>query len=103
MAPGSPNRAHPARRPHRIRSPAVWQAFLAVGTTNSSAAWAMASAPENGAPGVARGRAELLLDADELVVLGQAVGAAEGSGLDLTAVGRHREVGDGGVLGFAGA
>ena len=47
--------------------------------------------------------AELLLDAEELVVFGEAVGAGERAGLDLPAVGGDGEVGDGGVLGFAGA
>src|SRR3954454_2983513 len=47
--------------------------------------------------------AELLLDAQELVVFGGAVGARKGAGLDLTAIGGDREVGDGGILGFAGA
>src|SRR3954468_18769820 len=47
--------------------------------------------------------AELLLDAQELVVFGGAVGACKGAGLDLTAIGGDREVGDGGILGFAGA
>ena len=47
--------------------------------------------------------AELFLDAEELVVFGDAVGAAEGAGLDLAGVGGHGEVGDGGVLGLAGA
>ena len=47
--------------------------------------------------------AELLFDAQELVVFRQTVRAAEGAGLDLAAVRRHRDVGDGGILGFAGA
>src|SRR6478735_10089396 len=56
-----------------------------------------------GAPaGVARGVVELLLDAEQLVVLGDALRAGRGTGLDLTAVGRDREVGDRRVLGLAG-
>src|SRR4051794_22814499 len=51
--------------------------------------------------GVAGGVVELLLDAQQLVVLRHAVGPGRGSGLDLTAVGGHCEVGDGGVLGLA--
>jgi hypothetical protein len=43
------------------------------------------------------------LDADQLVVLGQPVGARQRAGLDLPAIGGHGEVGDGGVLGLAGA
>src|SRR5215207_3489454 len=46
---------------------------------------------------------ELLLDPDELVVFRGAVGAGKRAGLDLPAVRRHREVGDGRVLGLARA
>ena len=46
---------------------------------------------------------ELLLNADELVVLSHAVGAAERTGLDLSAVGSHCDVGDGSVLGLTTA
>jgi hypothetical protein len=53
-----------------------------------------------GVDGVA---AEQLLDAQQLVVLRQPVGAAERTGLDLAAVRRHGDVGDGRVFGFAGA
>jgi hypothetical protein len=45
--------------------------------------------------------AKQLLDAQELVVFRQTVGAAQGTGLDLAAVRGDRDVGDGGVLGFA--
>ena len=44
--------------------------------------------------------AQFFLDAEELVVLGHAVGAAQGTGLDLAAVGGHGDVGDGGILGL---
>src|SRR5258708_25150927 len=47
-------------------------------------------------------RAQFLLDAQQLVVLRSAVGARQRSGLDLTAIGGDREVGDGGILGLAG-
>src|ERR1051325_1190430 len=47
--------------------------------------------------------AQLLLDAQELVVLGDAVAARGRAGLDLPRVRGHGEVGDGGVLGLAGA
>src|SRR5579872_4905191 len=60
-------------------------------------------APEGGATGVTSGAAELLLDADELVVLGEAVGARQRAGLDLSAIGADRQIGDGCVLGFARA
>ena len=46
---------------------------------------------------------EVLLDAQQLVVLGDAVGAGQRAGLDLPAVGGHGEVGDGRVLGLARA
>ena len=43
------------------------------------------------------------LDLHETVVLGDTVGPAEGTGLDLAAVGGNRNVGDSGVLSLAGA
>jgi hypothetical protein len=49
------------------------------------------------------GVVEQLLDAQQLVVLGHAVGSGRGAGLDLAAVGGHGEVGDRGVLGLARA
>jgi ribosomal protein S18 acetylase RimI-like enzyme len=49
------------------------------------------------------GPRQLLLDAQQLVVLGDPVRAGRGAGLDLAAVGGHGEVGDGGVLGLARA
>ena len=52
---------------------------------------------------VNRLRAQFLFNAQELVVLGDAVGAAHGTGLDLAGVRRDGDVGDRGVLGFAGA
>jgi hypothetical protein len=42
---------------------------------------------------------ELFLDADELVVLGDTVGARGGTGLDLAAVGCDGDVSDGRVFG----
>src|SRR4051794_10070606 len=50
-------------------------------------------------PRIARHRAQLLLDPDQLVVLGEAVGARQAAGLDLPAIGGDGEVGDGRVLG----
>ena len=47
--------------------------------------------------------AQFFLDAEQLVVLGHAVGAAQRAGLDLSAVGGHGDVGDGGVLSLARA
>ncbi len=49
------------------------------------------------------GLAEFFLDAEELVVLGDAVGAAGRAGLDLAGAGGDREVGDEGVFRLAGA
>src|SRR4051812_102057 len=52
---------------------------------------------------IAGHRPQLLLDSDQLVVLGEAVRTGEAAGLDLPAIGGDGEVGDGGVLGLAGA
>src|SRR5690606_39761138 len=52
---------------------------------------------------VLRVAAQRFLDAQELVVLGDAVAAAQRAGLDLGRGGRHGDVGDGGVAGLAGA
>src|SRR5437763_6029905 len=53
--------------------------------------------------GIFRLRTQLLLDAEQRVVLGGAVGAGQRAGFDLAAIGGDREVGDGGILGLAGA
>ena len=47
--------------------------------------------------------AQHLLDAQELVVLGHAIGARRGAALDLARVGGHGQVGEGGVFCLAGA
>jgi len=47
--------------------------------------------------------AEFLFDAEELVVFGDAVGAAEGAGLDLAGVRGDGDVGDGDIFGLARA
>ena len=52
--------------------------------------------------GVACGRPEILFDAQQLIVLGDAIGAAGRSGLDLAGVGGHGQIGDECVFGFAG-
>src|SRR4051794_33602634 len=62
-----------------------------------------AGSAEDVAAGIFGHRAQLLLDADQLVVLGETVGAGERAGLDLPAIGGDGEVGDGRVLGLAGA
>ena len=46
--------------------------------------------------------AELILDPQQLVVLGRALATGRSAGLDLSGVGRDRDVGDGRVLGLAG-
>src|ERR1700730_17195238 len=65
-----------------------------------------ASSPEPGeglAAGIAHRVAEVLLDPQQLVVLGDALRARQRSGLDLQRIGAHRDIGDGGVLGLARA
>ena len=47
--------------------------------------------------------AQLLLDAQQLVVLRHTLGTAGRAGLDLAGVQGHGQIGDGGVLGLAGA
>jgi len=46
---------------------------------------------------------KLLLDPEELIVLGQTFGAAGGAGLDLAGPEAHHKVGNEGVLGLAAA
>src|SRR5260221_797935 len=47
--------------------------------------------------------AERLLDAQQLIIFGHPISAAKRTGLDLAGIGGHGDVGDGGILGFAGA
>src|SRR5271166_6401411 len=68
----------------------------------SGGLFSSAQRPDRGAAAVARLRSELLLDPQQLVVFRGAVGARERAGLDLPAIGGDGEVGDGGILGFAG-
>src|SRR3954452_24336801 len=56
--------------------------------------------PQHRAAGVHCLIVQLLFDAQKLVVFGKPVGAGERSGLDLPAIGRHGEIGDGGVFRF---
>src|SRR5215208_5752050 len=58
---------------------------------------------EGGPAGVACGAAQLLLDAQQAVVLGDALAAGGSARLELAGVGGDDEVGDGGVLRLAGA
>src|SRR6476660_576821 len=52
------------------------------------------------AAGVARRGAELLFDAQQLVVLVDALATRGRTGLDLAGVSANRQIGNGGVLGF---
>ena len=52
---------------------------------------------------VGRLAVQCLFNAQQLVVLGHAVGTTQGTGLDLTSTGRHRQIGNGGVLSLSGA
>src|SRR6185437_574355 len=61
----------------------------------------IALSPQHGASGIYGRSAELLLDADQLVVFGQPVGARQRPGLDLPAIRRDREIGDRRILGLA--
>src|ERR1035441_9300054 len=71
----------------------IWPALVA---TAKSAMMGSSVSPEIGL-------AHLLFDAQQLVVLRDAVGAAGRSGLDLAGVGGHGEVGDDGIFGFTRA
>src|SRR6218665_3898344 len=62
-----------------------------------------AQVAECGAAGVLGDFAQILFDAQQLVVLGDAVGAAQRTGVDLAGVGAHGDVGNGAVLGLARA
>src|SRR5690606_36102549 len=61
------------------------------------------SAAERGTALVGRLVTQLLFDAQQLVVLGHPVGAAQRTGLDLTGSSTHGQVGNGVVLGLAAA
>src|SRR5712692_4133579 len=58
---------------------------------------------QRAASGESSGGAQLLLDAQQLVVLGDAVGARGGAGLDLTGAHSHDKISDEGVFGLARA
>src|SRR5579864_1239056 len=58
---------------------------------------------QDGSAGITRGWPQFGLDAHELVVFRRPVAARQAAGLDLAAVGRHRQVGNRRILGFAGA
>src|ERR1700761_9246243 len=67
------------------------------------ASWPLPRPLEHALAGVTRTRPQLLFDADELVVLGVPVRARERAGLDLAGIGGDGDVGDGRILGLAGA
>jgi hypothetical protein len=50
---------------------------------------------QHGCAGIGRFHAEFLLDADQLVVLGEPVGTRQRAGLDLSAIGGDGQIGDG--------
>ena len=58
---------------------------------------------EGGHAGVNGTGTQMLFDAEQLVVLGHALGAAGSAGLDLAGVQGHGQIGNGGVLGLTGA
>ena len=60
-------------------------------------------AGERGLAGVQGSITEVVLDAEQLVVLGDTLAAGRGTGLNLAGVGGHREVSNRRVLGLAGA
>src|SRR4249919_2627642 len=80
------------------RSPTTWFGSQRIPKRVASAL----QRDEGVAAGVLRGGAEGFLDAQQLVVLGHAVAAAQRAGLDLRRRGGDRDVRDGRVLGFAG-
>ena len=53
--------------------------------------------------GVGHGIAEVFLDPQQLVVLGDTVGTGQRTGLDLAGIEADGDVGDGAVFGFTGA
>src|SRR3990170_5730028 len=61
------------------------------------------SALQHRTAGIAGLGAQFLLDADQLIIFRHAVGASERARLDLPAIGGDGEIGDGRVLGLAGA
>ena len=56
---------------------------------------------EGSASCILRGTAQRLFDTQQLVVLGNTIGAAQRTGLDLRGRSRNGEIGNGGVFGLA--
>src|SRR5262245_3097928 len=59
-----------------------------------------ALAAQHAAAGVTGLVAQLLFDADQLVIFGKPVRSRQRAGFDLPGVGGNRDVGDGGILGL---
>src|SRR5262245_7020068 len=108
MRPMSPNselkRSDRATNQNRTRSAlrrrstgSGWAEGLTTGPPSRGPA-----AGQGGAPRIARPAGQLLLDAQELVVLGGALPARGRARLDLSEVQGHGEIGDEGVFGLAG-
>src|SRR5690606_5569449 len=95
--PPSPNQRRYCSQPSRTTS---------ASSSTRNQRMARGSTPqrdEGVAAGVGRAIAQLLLDPQQLVVLGHPVAAAQRTGLDLGGGGGHGNIGDGGVLGLARA
>src|SRR5690242_17475680 len=86
-----------------VTTPSVVQSIRRMRFVMGASSTASTRAGKRRAP-TERGRiVEIFFDAQQLVVLRDTVGASRRAGLDLAAVGRHREIGDGRVFGLAGA
>src|SRR5207302_2518576 len=85
------------------RQPARRVPLIGVWAASGSTSAEGGQVVEGGAAGVAGGGAEVGLDAQQLVVLGHALAAGGGAGLDLAGVGRDDQVGYRRVLGLAAA
>ena len=96
-------RTSPARLGLDSSAPAPGSVSFSVSISLFVVAHGVPRSRECARTGVRRGFAEVLLDAQELVVLRDAIAARGRAGLDLAAAGRDREVGDRRVLGLAAA
>ena len=102
---GRTGRSGPVRRPGPGRRPGPEDRAPegAAGRERRRVTGSDLVAREGPGAGVPRRVAQLLLDPEQLVELGDPVGPGRSAGLDLAAVHRDREVGDGRVLGLARA
>src|SRR5262245_60156020 len=109
MRPMSPNRE--LKRSDRATNQNRTRSALRRKSTGCGVAAALTIRPpsrrsaagQSGAPRETRPAGQLLLDAQELVVLGRALPARRRARLDLSEVQSHGEVGDERVLGLPGA